>query len=390
MQVYKTFFKIAKAHFKSTVVYLIVFLVLAVLMSLVSDSDNSSRFEISSVDICVIDEDQSTASLALYDYLCTMHTPVTFDSYDNETLQDNLYYQNISYVLRIPEGFEEDLLSGGTNALPETAKRQDSASGYFVDQQIDNYIRALSLCITVGAGIDEAVRSVNDAIAESPEVTSVQFDEKSSGEKTQMYYFFQYLPYVVIMILLEGFSPILITFNRKDLGDRINCSSLDIHAKNVQIGLGCITYSLMIWITFIVLAVVMYGPTRIFSKNGLLCILNSFVFILIATAIALIIGSFVLNNNILSMIANVLGLGMSFLCGIFVPQYLLGEKVLMFSRFLPAYWNVRITCMLAGFSDEPLSMDTYWMCMGVQLLFFAAIFCIYLAFSRQKKRVSPA
>lgn len=391
MQVYKSFLRIARAKLSSTIIYFIVFLALTVLMSTTAASDYSSKFEISSVNICIIDEDHSTASRALYDYLGSMHTLVTFDSYDRETLQDHLYYQSIDYILTIPEGFEEGLISGKKDILLKTTKRQDSVNGYFLDQQVDSYIQDLSLYVTGGSAIEEAVTAVNTALAGSPEVTSVRFEKKSSGENSAMYYFFQYLPYVILMMLLEGLTPVLLAFNRKDLGARINCSSLDVHAKNAQIGLGCISYSLIIWTVFVILGILMYHPSRIFSKNGLLCLLNSFVFMLIATSITLIVSALSIKGQTsLSMISNTLGLGMSFLCGVFVPQMFLGDKVLSFARFLPVYWYVRITDMFAGFSNEPLSMNTYWMCIGIQLLFFAAIFCVYLAVSRQKKRTSLA
>ena len=38
-----------------------------------------------------------------------MHNPVTLKDTDTMTLQDALYYQNVDYILTIPEGFEEQL-----------------------------------------------------------------------------------------------------------------------------------------------------------------------------------------------------------------------------------------------------------------------------------------
>lgn len=389
MQVYKTFLKIAKAKLPSSIVYLCVFLVLTIIMSATAAEDTASKFEVSSVDICMIDKDQSTASQALCDYLTKYHTPVTLDSYDSETLQDNLYYQRISYVLMVPEGFEEELLAGQEPKV-QTSKRADSASGYFVDQQIESYLRALSLYVTGGSSITDAVKQADDAFQSAPEITSLQFDKKSGDTDKGMYYFFQYLPYVLVMMLLEGLSPVLIAFRQKDLAARINCSALHTHAKNMQIGLGCITYSLGNWLLFAIISVILYQPSQIFSRNGLLCLLNSLVFTLIATALTLLVSSFSMNDNALNMVANVIGLGMSFLCGIFVPQWYLGDAVISASRFLPAYWYVRINNMLSGFSDEVLSMDTYRMCIGVEVLFLAAIFAVYLAINRQREKTSLA
>jgi len=392
MQVYKSFLRIARAKLSSTIIYFIVFLALTVLMSTTAASDYSSKFEISSVNICIIDEDHSTASRALYNYLGSMHTLVTFDSYDRETLQDHLYYQSIDYILTIPEGFEEGLISGKKDILLKTTKRQDSVNGYFLDQQVDSYIQDLSLYVTGGSGIEEAVTAVNTALAGSPEVTSVRFEKKSFRGKFCDVLLFPVSPLCDPHDAAGGTYTCAAGIQPEGSGSPPSTAPpLMSTRKNAQIGLGCISYSLIIWTVFVILGILMYHPSRIFSKNGLLCLLNSFVFMLIATSITLIVSAFSIKGQTsLSMISNTLGIGMSFLCGVFVPQMFLGDKVLSFARFLPVYWYVRITDMFAGFSNEPLSMNTYWMCIGIQLLFFAAIFCVYLAVSRQKKRTSLA
>ena len=201
-----------------------------------------------------------------------------------------------------------------------------------------------------------------------------------------MYYFFQYLPYVTLMILMCGLSPVLMTFHEKKIDARIHCSALANIRISSQLGLACFAYVFFIWIVFLVVAFALTGPSQFFSAAGLMCILNSGVFMLIATAIALLLGSFNLDMNIVNMVSNILALGMSFLCGIFVPQSILGDKVLAIGRFLPAYWNVRVINMLSPFSDDTLSMPTYWMCIGIQLLFFAALFSVYLAVEHRKAR----
>ena len=144
MQVFKTFAKVAKKKFPNTITYFVVFFVLIVAMSFQADSSSSKQFRVSSVDICLIDEDQSVASQALCDYLGSIHHRVTLDSYDRESLQDNLYYYQIGYIVKIPSGFEERLRSGEYKNLIETCKRHDSASGYFVDRQIDAFLNSIA------------------------------------------------------------------------------------------------------------------------------------------------------------------------------------------------------------------------------------------------------
>ena len=192
-----------------------------------------------------------------------------------------------------------------------------------------------------------------------------------------MYYFFQYFPYIALMMLLCGLSPVLMEFHKENLSARIRCSALADTRIAAQIGLSCFVYVVILWLAFIVIAACLAGPAQLFSTSGLLGLLNSFVYILIAASIALLLGAFSIDFNIVNMIANILWLGMSFL---------LGEKVLMIGRFLPAYWNVRIVNMLAPYADDVLSMRTYWMCIGIQLLFFLVLFTMYLVVEHRRAR----
>ena len=346
-------------------------MVILIAMSANASATNGKQFQVSSVNLCIFDEDQSTASAALSDYLSSLHHIVSLNSSDRDTLQDNMYYYQIDYVLTIPKGFEQNLTSQSIENLVETSKRKDSCSGYFVDRQIDNYIQALVLYVKNGVSISDAIASTNTSLAAVPEVETVSFSDTEKSGNDTMYYFFQYFPYVILMMLLEGLSPVLMAFRKPLMKARLSCGALPQSRISAQLGLGCLIYVFLWWLGFLAIATVLYGPAQLFSHNGLFCILNSAVYLLIATAIALLLGSFPMDFNIINMIANILGLGMSFLCGIFVPQAYLGEKVLTVGRFLPAYWYVRITNMFASYSDDMYKSQDYWMCIGIQMLFFA-------------------
>lgn len=384
MQTFKTFFKIAKKQSVKCSIYLIVFAALILLMSFATKDTNNQQYEAYSLNVSVIDHDHSVASKALTDYLDSIHKLLPIKD-DGEEIQDNLYYHKVSYVLTIPDGFEKNLMSDDITSLVESSKRKDSASGFFVDEQINQYLKTLRVYLAGGYSIEDAANATMSSLEKCEDVTSVSFEKKTNVSNELMSYYFQFIPYVMILILILGLSPILMVFQKKDLGSRINCSSLRHSEKTFQLSLGCVLFSLVTWGLFILVGCVMFG-SAMFSKNGLLCILNSFVFLLVCMAIALLISTFAPNANVLNMISNVLGLGMAFLCGIFVPQHLLGEQILTVAHFLPAYWYIQINDRISGFSDEVLSMNYYWKCIGIEFLFFIAIFVIYLVADKQKKQ----
>ncbi|MGO5229962.1 ABC transporter permease [Thermoguttaceae bacterium LCP21S3_D4] len=387
MQVFKTFLKIAKKRFPSVLLYYIIFTVIVIALSKIGASDHETSFTATKADICIMDEDDSTASHALSDYLFSIHNPVTLKDTDTMTLQDALYYQEVDYILTIPEDFEEQLTASDAKDFLQISMRKDSSNGYFVDQQVNEYLSSVRLFMAGGFSLSEAVTKSAEALSEGNDTSILNIEEDNvKGTQIGLTYFFQYLPYVLINMLLLGMTPILITFNQKDLGARISCSSLSLKSKNTQITLGCIVFCLFVWLLFILTALFIYGADSLFSVNGLRSLLNSIMVLLFSVALSLLISTFSLKAQSLSMIANVVSLGLSFLSGIFVPQYLLGKGVLAIAHFLPTYWYVRINSMLGGMSDEILTTGKYWRFIGIQFGFFVAVFCIYLVSSKYQKR----
>ena len=389
MQVYKTFFKIAKKYLGGCLMYLTVFMVLMVSMSMISSKEGNDRFSAKSIKFTVIDEDNSQASKALIEYLSSKHELIEMKSYDKESLQDNLYYEEISYILNIPEDYEEKLEKGSFQNLLSHTMKSDSAAGYFFNQDLNSYINTLRLNLGGGYSLEEAIKETADTVKNTDtEVETIKFEKVASQKENGIFYFFQYFGYIIISILLVGISPILISFRQADLSARISCSSYSKVKQSIGIGLGCLTYSLAQWLVMVICSIVFYGPEQAFSRNGILCLLNSLIYTIVVIAITLLVGSFKLSSSALSLVANVIGLGTSFLCGIFVPLWLLSDKVIAFSKFLPTYWFIKNNNMISGFSGEAVSLSSFWNNIFIQLLFAVAIFCIYLVLNISRKRKS--
>lgn len=395
MQVFKTFFKIAKKQVRGAVIYLVIFAALMFTMSFQASEEAETRFQKEALNITVIDEDRSEASKALVSYLEGVHHLVELPDNQKETLFDNLYYNWISYVLVIPAGYEERLSGLDTEELVKSSKMADSARGYFVDGQIDEYLSSVTLYLSGGYTLEEALEKTEEAFAKEEAVEVLDFEAATEKPvNSMMIYFFQYFPYIFLSVMISGMGPVLFVFYKKELSSRIQCSAFSSRSVNFQLALGCIVYTLTFWILFMLGALVIYGPSDLFSEKGLLLIGNSLAFLPVGVAITLLLGTVISAGvrkspvSVLNMAANVIGLGMSFLCGVFVPQYLLGDKVLAAAHFLPAYWYVRNSNMIGGLSDEVMSFATYRTCIGMQLLFFAALVTVYLAASRQRRRSS--
>lgn len=390
MQVYKTFFKIAKKYLPSCAIYFSIFIVLLVAMSKLRVSQTNDLFVADTVKFAVIDEDNSTASEALIDYLAAKHKLVELDDYSKENIQDRMYYEEIEYLLTIPKGYEDNLLSNNTKDIISHSMRTDSAKGYFFNQDIDAYLDCINLYLTAGYTLDEAIDAAKETTESVLDIgtTTVSFETKSSDNPPGLSSFFQYLAYVMMSALIIAVSPILITFHKRDLQERLACSATTSRAQSIGIGAGCITYCFLAWVLMMLVAFVLFKPVVMFSAIGKMYMLNSLVYTVAITLITLIIGSFNLEQNALNLISNVFGLGTSFLCGIFVPLWMLSDKVKLFSQFLPTYWYVKNNNMISGESGEAFLQTSYWHYIGTQMIFIIALFAIFLMVNTERKRKS--
>ena len=383
MQVFKAFFTIAKKRLNAVIIYFIIYAVICVLFAFTGQDSYTDYFQASALYVTIADEDDSAASRALTSYLASIHNVTEFDG-DKEYLLDQIYYRTLDYSLTIPAGFEEKLLVGDTNELLSTMMIPGSTRGQYVDQQITLYLQTLQLYLANGYSMDTAIEKTDTSVACVPEVKVISFHGEESSTNSSAFYFFQYLPYIFICMLFAGMAPILVTMNGSGLKERTACSALPSRKRTAQLSLGCTLYSLVVWGLFLLLYFVLYQKDALQANAGY-AILNSFVFLLFAVATALLISYFTPNDNTVNMLANIIGLGMAFLCGVFVPQSMLPDSVLSVAKFLPAYWYVRANDMLGGFGKEVFDMEFYWLCIGIQLLFTVAIFAVTMVFSKQRR-----
>lgn len=384
MQVSKAFFMIARKRLLTAFIYIAIYTFIILILSSTTEDSMKDNFSSVSLTIFISDEDQTPASRALCGYLDSLHEIADLNN-DEEILADQMYYRTLDYVLTIPTGFEDSLTSGKKEALLTDVKIPGSTNGYFVDQQISQYVQSLQLYLSGGYSLTEAIAETDKSIADAVSVTTVSFETEDSSSDSRVFYFFQYLPYIFIAILFSGMTPVLVTLNKKSIKNRTTCSALTLTSKNLQLAGSCVVYSLVVWLLFTGLNVLFYG-TDCFTANAMLAMLNSLVFLLFAAALALLVSYFAPDDNVISMAANIVGLTMAFLCGIFVPQTMLSASVLNVGRFLPAYWYIRANNMLAGFGNEVFDLSIYRTCILIQLLFTAAIFCITLLVSRKRKQ----
>lgn len=381
MQVFRTFYKIIKKNVGQIIMYIVIFAVLAIMFSYSGKENETAMFQTSKVKVTVIDHDHSMYSKGIIDFLKEQHEYVELED-KKEILQDAIFNRVTEYILMIPEGFEAHIKTGEMENLIRNVKIPNSYSGTYVDHQIDQYLTILRSYTVAGYSEAEVVKETKDTVNIGVEVALAK--KTNETENPDWMFYFQYLPYILISIMIVAMGPILIVFYQKELNRRMLASAMSNRKKNLQLVTGCITFAIGLWVLLIGMAVVLYKDD-ITSYKGIWAIGNSFVFLVISMLLSYICTMYVKSQQTLAMIGNVVALGLCFLSGVFVPQEIMGDTAIAIGRFLPSYWYIRALNAIISYSGKEEQMREIGTAVGIQIMFVIAMFALAMVLSKMRR-----
>ena len=386
MQVYKAFFKVISKNLTEIIIYVAVFLFFAIALGNTADNPEDMDFKETKINVAFINNDEDSKIVdGLRSYIGENSNIV--DLKNNKTdLQDALFFREVEYIINIPKGFTEKVLSRNKNVNIEKNTIPNSGSEVYMDNLINRYLNTAKMYTSAINNIsqEELIKFVNKDLSYD---TKVEISSNANGSvvNSNCRNYYNFLSYSLFAILILGVSAVMTTFNNKDLKMRNLSSALTLRSMNYQMILGNITFTALLWMIMIVASFVMYG-SYMFTINGLLFLLNSFVFSIAVLSISLLIGNLINSKNAMSAAANVVSLGSCFISGVFVPQAYLGESVINIARFNPTYWYVKANneiSLLVNYSNENLT--PIFMSMLVVCGFALAILAVTLVVIKQRR-----
>ncbi|MBR6101423.1 MAG: ABC transporter permease [Ruminococcus sp.] len=379
MQVFDLFFKVLKKKYVAALVFIVVFLVISYGLS--NSEDHTTEFKESVLDVAVMDEDGTEQSKALTEFIGKKHRIKNVDS-DRENMTELLYWEEVDYILVIKKGFAGNL-AGGSDELFEEYRVHDSFSSVYMSNILNEYVKTARAYIASGADAEAASRMTSETLGRDTEVTYWSDMGQGPEEYSRWFaHYFQYMPYILISVMLSALGTVLGSLNKRNVRARTDCSSLSPRKATVQLFAASAVFVIVIWLIFIIAGALMKGG--MYEGKAWLAVLNSFVFTIVAAAIAMLVSSFDLDDNVVSLITQIVGLGMSFLCGIFVPLSMLSEGVISVARFLPGYWYIRANDMLCG--TTAFSAGEFAVCIAIQFGFAAVLLIATMAVRRSKAK----
>lgn len=384
MRVFKSCFKVLQKNLGSMGIYFFIFLFFAVLLSYTNaTNDKKNTFTDTRCRVAFFNEDGDTPLVrGLKDCLAKNADFVSIPD-TLEGRQDALFYQDADYIIRVPKGFTESFLSGGSMQLERTAV-SGSTMGVYMDSAVKRYMSLASIAKSVpGISQTQIVADVNGSLAQQATVDVHSFGG-TSETKPQTYYY-RYLAYAIMAIVILGVSTLMMAFNRPDLRRRNLCSPLSLVSLNLQLVLGNLVFAAIVFAGLVAVSFLLYrGAMR--ETSTVFLLLNAFVYTLVCLSTAYLVGTLIKSRNAQSAVANVLSLGTCFISGIFVPQEYLGKAVLRIASFTPTYWYVNAVNAFdqsTGITAE--GMRTAGKSALIQLGFAAVLIAIALVVAKYKR-----
>ena len=333
MIVFKTFLKILNKN-KFIIILYTVFLIAFGGFNM-QTSDNSVNFVASKPDIMIVNYDEEKGiTKDLIKYITDNSNIIELNN-NEEAINDGLFYRDVNYVIYIPENYSKDFMDGKNPEI--NIKSTGDYQSSFAEMLLSRYIKVANIYQKSIKNEDELISKINETLSKQSEVEITSKLDTDSLAKATFYY--NFASYSILACLVYVICLILSSFKNNKIQKRTIISSTDYRKLNRQLLLSNSLFSIILWGVYVALSFVLVGNIM-FSNQGIIYLINSFIFTICATTIALFIGNLVSNKNAINGIVNVIALGSSFLCGAFVPMEWLPDGVLKIAHILPSYYYI--------------------------------------------------
>ena len=363
MRVFKNYFKIVKAHKVSIILYTLIF---AVIISFSTRPENTESYTNVKPNIYLKDQAHTDLSKGLSKYL---QERSVIKEMDESLVDDKLFYQMISAAITIPKDFEKTRKVDFKSAL-------DDMYGMTTKELINQYLSQVASYEKSGFDTKDAIKFTNEDLGKKVDV-SIKSAEKT-GKNYGSKFYFNFINYLILSQVLLVVSTIVNVYKKKSISIRNAASPISKARMNLELVLGHIVTGFAVWALYMVLFVIIYKYDFSLTHTNLMMV-NSFFFTISVVTMAVLISSFIKNQNTVQAIMQVVSLGSSFLCGAFVPQELLSKTALNIGKIFPSYYYIKNNELLIENPNFTTILPNILIMIG-----FAIVFVLVSIFTKTK------
>ena len=375
MTIFKTFLKLVNKN-KSHLILYTALLIAFTCITLSSDQANINYVD-AKPDVIIVDKDNSKLSNNLKSYF--KQNSNLREEVDN--IEDELFYRFSSYVIYIPEGFEQSVIDGNIKEIEYKSISDYEAN--LANILLNQYLSALDIYKDIDTNIDDLINHIDKSL--DNQVNVVVNSTLNTNELAKAGFYYSFMNYSLLSGCIYVLVVIISIFREKNILKRNVISSMNYNKLNNKLLLASVLFGTIIWILYVLLSFVIVGNIM-FTSNCICMIILSFIFLIYCLSIGFLIANVINSKNAINGIINVVALGTSFLCGVFVNIEFLPSSVLNISKMIPNYYYIDAINKLT--SIESISFDTLKPLLSnvIVLILFSLIFISLSMFISKKKR----
>lgn len=379
MIVFSTFWRIVKKY-KGTILLYTVMLIMFGGINLTSNSTND-MFTPTKPNIFIVNKDSNMGlTKNLINYLKKNTNVVSLED-DEEKINDALFYRDISYVIYIPKNYSKDVLDKKDVTINIKSSKDYTSS--LTEMMLDKYLNVQSNLVNITNNQDELVNMINNTLDVNSEVVVSSKLDNSYLNRVSRY--FNFGSYSLLAVIIFIVTLVINSFKENTINKRIIVSSFNYKKHNSLLMLSSFVYSLIVWVLFSLLSVILLGKDMI-SIRGILYFVNTFMFVMPTLSFGILISTLVNNKDSIGGIVNVVSLGSAFLCGAFIPTEYLPKIVLSIAHIFPAYYFIDSNNLLSSMEIINFSNLTPVFINYFVLIIFMLIFIVVNNYVLKKKR----
>ena len=379
MIVFKAFLKVLKACKVPIIIYT-VFLIAFGGFNM-QTSDTLTDFVASKPDVLIINNDEEKGiTKNLIEYI-EQNSNIIDIKENEDAINDALFYRDVNYIIYIPDNFREDFLNNEKPKIEIKSTGDYQAS--LAEMMLERYLKVANIYNDSLEDEEEIIEKVNNTLSKQTKVEITSKLDTNSLARVAFYY--NFASYSLLAGCIYVICLILSSFKEKNIRKRTIISSMNYKEHNRKLLLSNSIFSIVLWIFYVLLSFILLGDIM-FTTHGVIYIINSFIFTLCALTIAFLIGNLVSNKDAINGIVNVVAIGSSFLCGVFVPMDFLPESVLKIAHILPTYWYVKTNELLRDIEIFNLETLKPIIINMLIIIIFMIIFIVITNIISSKKR----
>ena len=374
MTVYKYFLKLASRYKMYAIIYLVIFMGMALLQ--ISGKKEMSKFEDTSIKMIIKDESNGTDEIMkhLVQTLQKNHN-VQFTTKSDTSVKEMIYAGDVDAGLWIPSDVHSKLEKEQEVIAMEISH---SLSGHLIREYVNAYIR---YAVALKKQGNFSAEKIDTIMSQEAKVTLLSKEEAVSSPYSKEQFgknYFAYSPFIYFSVFIYLFGTIFSKMKGKEVAKRIAIAMKDerrVMLEQFLAGLTIVGLIVGINLLFVgILAPEFYASSQA-SKILLLSTASAISAYALSFLCAVVIGE---NQYAYSAASTIFGMGLAFLSGIFVPLELVSSYGVNIAKFFPVYYVTSAT------SNSSTEFSSYAFHLGMIVLF--TILYVVMAFSVQRIR----